>query len=139
MGRIALDELSVDRIATRIRHAKVEQQHVVAPTLEQHVRLRAGGRSIDGVAKAGKIPDNGGPNRRLVVDDEDAERASAGRRHLGLRDGVGRLSAGGMVTGNSTMNDAPPRVDSRMDPRSRTMPSETDRPSPVPLPMPFVV
>src|SRR4051812_16159015 len=91
--RIALDERLIHLIPADIRHAEIEQNHVVATSLEQRICLGATGRGIHRVTEASEIPNDGGSNRSLVVDDEDAERATARRSHVWLGDDVSGLTA----------------------------------------------
>src|SRR5690349_7374977 len=60
---------------------------------EQRICLGATGRGIHRVTKASEIPNDGGSNRSLVVDDDDAEWATARRGHVWLGDDVSGLSA----------------------------------------------
>src|SRR3569832_1188371 len=74
--RIALDELLIHLIPADIRHAEIEQAHVVATSVEQRICFCATGRVIHRVTEASEIPNKNRTNRSLVVDDEDAERAT---------------------------------------------------------------
>src|SRR3982751_3669123 len=66
MCRIALQQLPVDRVTTRVGHAQVEEQHVVPATLDERVRLRAVRRCIDDVPEPREVPHDRGADRGLV-------------------------------------------------------------------------
>src|SRR5215213_4303411 len=71
MCRIALEQITVDRVATRIGHPQVEEQHVVPATRDERVRFRTGRCRIDRVSETNEIPHDRRADRRLVVHDED--------------------------------------------------------------------
>src|SRR5688500_18160478 len=76
VGRIALEELAVDHVATRVRHPQVEQQRVVAPTREESMCFGACARGVDRVTEPREVPHDRGANGRLIIHDEYGDRAT---------------------------------------------------------------
>ena len=143
MRRIALDELAIDRIATRVRHAQVQQQRIVASTLEQRVRLRAGAGRVHRMTEPREVPHDGGANRRLVVDDEHrSARDSPDVRHLRLDRHVDGSAPGGTMIGKlddeRRADCQPTRRESSRHARERCRQRRRDRDR-CPCRSPFVV
>ena len=139
-GRRGCDR-AIERHAVNARHLEIADHDVVTILTHAGEGLLAIARVINSQARLGQRFDDGCRQRPFILDQQyrRAVQRAASTRGRTYADGAAFSTP---LTGNSTVNDAPPAAgeSTRMlPPCSWTIAYATVRPSPVPFPTSFVV